>query len=128
MTRRRQIRKVCRTAQPDVIYHAAAYKHVGMLERDACAAAQANTLGTYYAARAARDVGSRFVLVSTDKAFSPLSVMGASKQLDGPSHPTRGLSRSRRRVEICGLVSSTPSSATTSRTSCGVRNGTFARS
>jgi len=81
VTRRRLIRKVCRLVQPDVVYHAAAYKHVGMLERDACAAVQTNTLGTYYAARAARDVGSRFVLVSTDKAFSPLSVMGASKQL-----------------------------------------------
>ena len=81
VTRRRLIRKVCRLVQPDVVYHAAAYKHVGMLERDTCAAVQANTLGTYYTARAARDVGSRFVLVSTDKAFSPLSVMGASKHL-----------------------------------------------
>lgn len=81
VTRRRAIRKICRVARPHVVYHAAAYKHVGMLERDVGAAVQTNSLGTYYTARAARDVGSRFVLVSTDKAFGPVSVMGASKRL-----------------------------------------------
>ena len=53
----------------------------GRLERDVGAAVQTNSLGTYYTARAARDVGSRFVLVSTDKGFGPVSVMGASKRL-----------------------------------------------
>ena len=81
VTCRRGIRKVCRTAQPDVVYHAAAYKHVGMLERSVCAAVETNALGTYYAARAARDSGASFVLISTDKASHPRSVMGASKRL-----------------------------------------------
>ena len=81
VTRRRSMRKICRVARPHVVYHVAAYKHVGMLERDVCAAVHANTLGTYYMARAARDSESRFVLVSTDKAFWPVSVMGASKRL-----------------------------------------------
>ncbi len=81
VTRRRCIRQICRAARPDVVYHAAAYKHVGMLERAVCTAIQANVLGSYYAGRAARECGSRFVLVSTDKAFWPSSVMGASKRL-----------------------------------------------
>ena len=81
VTRRRSMRKICRVERPHVVYHAAAYSHVGMLERDVGAAVQANCLGTYYMARAARDASSRFVLVSTDKAFRPVSVMGASKRL-----------------------------------------------
>lgn len=81
VTRRRAIRQICRAERPDVVYHAAAYKHVGMLEGAVCTAIQANVLGSYYAGRAARECGSRFVLVSTDKAFWPSSVMGASKRL-----------------------------------------------
>ncbi len=81
VTRRRAIRKNCRLARPDVVYHVAAYKHVGMLEASVCTALDTNALGTYYAARAARDCGARFALVSTDKAFWPASVMGATKRL-----------------------------------------------
>lgn len=81
VTRCRAIRRIYRAERPDVVYHAAAYKHVGMLEGAVCTAVQANVLGSYYAGRAARECGSRFVLVSTDKAFWPNSVMGASKRL-----------------------------------------------
>ena len=81
VTRRRAIRKICRLARPDVVYHAAAYKHVGMVEGAVCAAVETNALSSYYTARTARDCGARFVLVSTDKASYPRSVMGASKRL-----------------------------------------------
>lgn len=81
VTRRRSIRKICRVERPHVVYHAAAYTHVEMLERDVGVSVQTNSLGTYYTARAARDASSRFVLVSTEKAFCPVSVMGASRRL-----------------------------------------------
>lgn len=75
------IDRACRTARPHVVYHAAAYKHVTMLERAVCAAVDANVLGTARTVEAARDVGARFVLVSSDKAAAPRSVMGATKRL-----------------------------------------------
>lgn len=70
----------CRAWRPHVVYHAAAYKHVTMAERAVCAAADANILGTRTAVDAARDVGARFVLISSDKAATPQSVMGATKR------------------------------------------------
>jgi FlaA1/EpsC-like NDP-sugar epimerase len=70
-----------RGARPHVVYHAAAYKHITMTERDVCAAVRTNVLGTWYVARSARAVGSRMVLVSSDKASAPRSVMGATKRL-----------------------------------------------
>ena len=81
VTRRATIRRCCRTAAPDIVFHAAAYKHVGMVEEAVCAAVATNVLGSYYTAQAARACGARFVLVSTDKASHPHSVMGASKRL-----------------------------------------------
>jgi FlaA1/EpsC-like NDP-sugar epimerase len=68
-------------ARPHVAYHAAAYKHITMTERDVCAAVRTNVLGTWHVVRAARDVGSRMVLISSDKASEPTSVMGATKRL-----------------------------------------------
>ncbi|MGE3507423.1 MAG: polysaccharide biosynthesis protein [Vicinamibacterales bacterium] len=72
--------QACRASRPHVVYHAAAYKHVTMAERAVCAAADANILGTRYAVDAARDIGARFVLISSDKAARPESVMGATKR------------------------------------------------
>lgn len=81
VTRRAAIRRVFRSTRPQVAYHAAAYKHVATLESAVCTALATNALGSYYTAHAARASGTRFVLVSTDKASHPRSVMGASKRL-----------------------------------------------
>lgn len=66
----------------DIVLHAAAYKHVPMVERNAIEGMRNNVLGTKITADAARDAKvERFILVSTDKAVRPSSVMGASKRL-----------------------------------------------
>jgi FlaA1/EpsC-like NDP-sugar epimerase len=70
-----------RAARPDLVYHAAAYKHVTMVERAVCAAADVNVLGTAAVADAAAAAGARLVLISSDKAARPHSVMGATKRL-----------------------------------------------
>ncbi|HEY5645791.1 MAG TPA: nucleoside-diphosphate sugar epimerase/dehydratase [Pseudomonadales bacterium] len=64
------------------LYHAAAYKHVGLVEQNIIEGVRNNTFGTLCAAEAARDAGvSDFILISTDKAVRTTSVMGASKRL-----------------------------------------------
>jgi FlaA1/EpsC-like NDP-sugar epimerase len=78
---RRASRHTILQAQPHVVYHAAAYKHVTMLERAVCPAVEANVLGTLNVVEAAKDAGARFVLISSDKAAAPESVMGATKRL-----------------------------------------------
>jgi FlaA1/EpsC-like NDP-sugar epimerase len=68
--------------RPQIVYHAAAFKHVTLLELNPLAAVRNNTLGTYTLAQAARDhCAATLVLVSTDKAVNPHSIMGASKKL-----------------------------------------------
>jgi FlaA1/EpsC-like NDP-sugar epimerase len=68
--------------QPEVIYHAAAFKHVPLLERNPIAAVRNNAIGTYALTQAALRHGSpKLILISTDKAVNPHSVMGVSKRL-----------------------------------------------
>jgi len=77
-----RIRDVLAEHRPTVVFHAAAYKHVTMLERDPAQAVRNNALATRAVAQAVGDAGVKtFVLVSTDKAVEPTTVMGASKAL-----------------------------------------------
>ena len=77
-----RMHEIMTTWYPDTVYHAAAYKHVPLVEHNPAEGIKNNVLGTLRTAKAAADNGvSDFVLISTDKAVRPTNIMGASKRL-----------------------------------------------
>ena len=77
-----RINDVMKTYRPDVVFHAAAHKHVPLMEDSPNEAIKNNVFGTYKTAMAAAENGvHKFVLISTDKAVNPTNIMGASKRL-----------------------------------------------
>lgn len=78
----KRIESVIERYRPNIIYHAAAHKHVPLMEDSPNEAIKNNVFGTYKTARAADKYGvKRFVLISTDKAVNPTNIMGASKRI-----------------------------------------------
>lgn len=82
VTHRRRCETVMRNFRIQAVYHAAAYKHVPLVEHNVIEGVQNNVFGTWHTAEAAIASGvERFVLISTDKAVRPTNVMGASKRM-----------------------------------------------
>ena len=78
----RKIKEVFRDYRPDIVFHAAAHKHVPLMEDSPCEAIKNNAIGTYYTAFAAMAYNcEKFVMISTDKAVNPVNIMGASKRI-----------------------------------------------
>jgi len=74
--------EIFRLYRPQIVYHAAAYKHVPLMERNPFAAIENNSIGTSLLAKAAaQSETEQFILLSTDKAVDPVSIMGASKRI-----------------------------------------------
>lgn len=77
-----RIESIFEKYRPDIVYHAAAHKHVPLMENSPCEAIKNNVFGTYKTAKAADKYGAeKFVLISTDKAVNPTNIMGASKRI-----------------------------------------------
>lgn len=96
----RRLETVYRTFAVQTVYHAAAYKHVPMVEYNVAEGVANNVFGTWYAAEAARKAGvETFVLVSTDKAVRPTNIMGASKRF--AELVLQGLAQRETRTRFC---------------------------
>lgn len=77
-----RMNKIFETYRPEIVYHAAAHKHVPLMEESPNEAIKNNVFGTYKTAHAADKYGvKKFVLISTDKAVNPTNIMGASKRI-----------------------------------------------
>ena len=82
VTDARRMEEIFANWKPEVVFHAAAYKHVPLVEHNIVEGVRNNAVGTHICARLAREYGAaRFILISTDKAVRPTNIMGASKRL-----------------------------------------------
>ena len=101
---RARIHQLFGELRPDVVFHAAAHKHLPLLEKHPCEGVKTNVLGTQHVVQAALWFGvERFIFISTDKAADPSSVLGATKRLAEPSsRSTRG----RAPLRPCGSATS----------------------
>lgn len=79
---RNSVQRVYRSRRPETVFHAAAYKHVPLVEANPISGIRNNVMGTLYSVEAAEEAGvGTFILISTDKAVRPTNIMGASKRV-----------------------------------------------